>query len=64
MWDSMIENMKNAIYKQKRNRLDKSSSFLDVIYKIHFDCWTKNNTPHCLAYSLYSITNLTRIINY
>ena len=53
MWDFMIEKVKNVIYKHEGKRLNESSSFWDVIYRILIDRWIKNNTPlHCLAHSL------------
>ena len=53
MWDTMIEKVKLAIYKQERKRLRESSTFYDVVHKILVDRWTKNNTPlHCMAHSL------------
>jgi hypothetical protein len=52
-WDSMIEQVKSAIYKHEGKELSQHSSFYDVVYNILIDRWSKNNTPlHCMAYSL------------
>ena len=53
MWDSMIEQVKVAIFKKEGKDNEEFSSFNDVVYKILIDRWTKNYTPlHCLAHSL------------
>lgn len=53
MWDTMIEKVKNAIYKYEKIQPGDSSSFYDVVYAILVSRWNKNNTPlHCLAHSL------------
>ncbi|WOK92328.1 hypothetical protein Cni_G01019 [Canna indica] len=53
MWDSMIENVKAAIYRYEGKQLGESSSFYDVVHSILIERWTVNNTPlHCLAHSL------------
>jgi hypothetical protein len=52
-WDSMIEQVKLAIYKHENKELTQYSSFYDVVYNILIDRWTKSHTPlHCLAHSL------------
>ena len=54
-WDSMIEQVKEAIYKKEGKNLDEieSSSFFCVVHKILVECWTKNCTQlHCMAHSL------------
>ncbi|KAK2443827.1 hypothetical protein QL285_014899 [Trifolium repens] len=52
-WDSMIEQVKVAIYKHENKELTQYSSFYDVVYNILIDRWTKSHTPlHCLAHSL------------
>ncbi|XP_075636947.1 uncharacterized protein LOC142609238 [Castanea sativa] len=53
MWDSMIKNVKVAIYRHEGLEDDDYSSFWSVVYDILIDRWTKNCTPlHCLAHSL------------
>jgi hypothetical protein len=53
MWDSMIEKVKSAIYKNEKKKMEESSTFFDAVYNILIDRWTKNNTPlHCMAHSL------------
>ncbi|XP_054797659.1 putative transcriptional regulator tpeD [Prosopis cineraria] len=53
MWDSMIEQIKESIYKHERKSLSEYSSFYEVVYNIIIDRWTKSATPlHCLAHSL------------
>ena len=50
MWDSMIEKVRQVIYRHERNT---QSPFYDIVHKILMDCWTKSNTPlHCLTRSL------------
>ena len=52
MWDSMIEKVKDRIYRHERQP-DEESAFYDTIYAILYDRWLKSNTPlHCLAHSL------------
>ncbi|KAK9291948.1 hypothetical protein L1049_019900 [Liquidambar formosana] len=53
MWDSMIENVKMAIYQHEGKEENEESSFYSVVHAILIDRWTKNSTPlHCLAHSL------------
>ena len=53
MWDSMIEQVKEAIYKKEGKDLNESCSFFDKVYKILVERWTKNCTQlHCMAHSL------------
>ena len=53
MWNSMIENVKAAIYWHEGLEDDEYSSFWSVVYDILIDRWTKNCIPlHCLAHSL------------
>ncbi|PWA84533.1 hypothetical protein CTI12_AA157980 [Artemisia annua] len=53
MWDSMVEKVKIAIYKQEQKPLDSFSLFYDVVYEILMARWAKSSTPlHCLAHSL------------
>ena len=53
MWDSMIEKVRQVIYRQERKTENEQSSFYDVVHKILMDHWTKSSTPlHCLAHSL------------
>ena len=53
MWDSMIENVKSAIYRHERKEEHEESTFYVVVYNILVDRWTKSKTPlHCLAHSL------------
>ncbi|XP_058778863.1 uncharacterized protein LOC131652890 [Vicia villosa] len=52
-WDSMIEEVKLAIYKHEGKELNESSSFYQVVHDILINRWTKSYTPlHCLAHSL------------
>ncbi|GFZ11620.1 hypothetical protein Acr_23g0000050 [Actinidia rufa] len=52
MWDSMIEQVKAAIYRHEGKMHEEDSTF-GVIHQILVDRWNKNNTPlHCLTYSL------------
>ena len=53
MWDSMIEQVKAAIYRHEGKMHEEDSTFYGVIHQILVDRWNKNNTPlHCLAHSL------------
>lgn len=53
MWDSMIEQVKTAIYRHEGKNHQEDSTFYGVIHQILVDRWNKNNTPlHCLAHSL------------
>ncbi|XP_057778003.1 uncharacterized protein LOC130996708 [Salvia miltiorrhiza] len=53
MWDTMIEKVKQAIYKHERLQPEQTSNFYDVVHTILVSRWNKNNTPlHCLAHSL------------
>ncbi|CAN6182580.1 unnamed protein product, partial [Urochloa humidicola] len=53
MWDSMIENVKKAIYKHEEKEDGEESSFYNVVHSILVSRWAKGNTPlHCLAHSL------------
>ncbi|XP_074346948.1 uncharacterized protein LOC141685763 [Apium graveolens] len=55
MWDDMIENVKNIIYRHERKELNEDSTFHEVIYAILIDRWTKSSSPlHYLAHSLNS----------
>ena len=52
-WDSMIEQVKKAIYQHEGKELSERSSFYEVVHNILIDRWTKSYTPlHCLAHSL------------
>ena len=52
-WDSMIEKVKVAIYRQEGKNHDEHSHFFDVVYNIIVSRWTKSTSPiHCMAYSL------------
>ena len=53
MWDSMIEKVKHAIYREEKNEAYEEPIFYDVVYNILIARWTKSNTPlHCMAHSL------------
>uniref|UniRef100_A0A2N9EEB5 DUF659 domain-containing protein n=1 Tax=Fagus sylvatica TaxID=28930 RepID=A0A2N9EEB5_FAGSY len=53
MWDTMIEKVKEVIFRYEGVQENETSSFFNVIYDILIDRWTKNSTPlHCLAHSL------------
>jgi hypothetical protein len=53
MWDSMIENVKKAIYRFEGKQEDEDSDLYSVIHDILIARWTKGNNPlHCLAHSL------------
>lgn len=53
MWDTMIENVKTAVYSYKGKSQSDLSPFYDLIHKTLVDLWNKNNTElHCLAYCL------------
>ncbi|KAK9048277.1 hypothetical protein SSX86_032760 [Deinandra increscens subsp. villosa] len=53
MWDSMIEKVKDEIYKKERHLLSARSIFYDVVHEVLVARWAKNNTPlYCLAHSL------------
>ncbi|KAL5146480.1 hypothetical protein HKD37_06G016307 [Glycine soja] len=62
MWDSMIENVKNAIYQYERKEESEGSTFYEVVHSILIDRWTKSNTPlHCLAHSLNPSEDSNRV---
>ncbi|XP_045788744.1 uncharacterized protein LOC123883850 [Trifolium pratense] len=53
MWDSMIQDVRKAIYKHERKAEVEHSAFHDVVHSRLIARWTKSNTPlHCLAHSL------------
>jgi hypothetical protein len=53
MWDTMIENVRNAIYKHEGISPVEESTFHQVVHGILIERWTKSSTPlHCLAHSL------------
>jgi hypothetical protein len=53
MWDTMIEKVKEVIFRYEGVQENETSSFFNVIYDILIDRWTKNSTPlHCLAHFL------------
>ncbi|XP_020251893.1 uncharacterized protein LOC109829166 [Asparagus officinalis] len=53
MWDTMIEKVKQAIYRHEGKRDNEESPFYEVVHKILVDRWNKGNTPlQCLAHSL------------
>ena len=53
MWDSMIEKVKNIIYRHEGKEEYEHSPFYDIVNEILQSRWLKNNTPlHCLAHSL------------
>ncbi|XP_020247901.1 uncharacterized protein LOC109825460 [Asparagus officinalis] len=53
MWDTMIEKVKQAIYRHEGKRDNEESPFYEVVHKILVDQWNKGNTPlQCLAHSL------------
>ncbi|XP_058729605.1 uncharacterized protein LOC131601743 [Vicia villosa] len=53
MWDSMIEDVKKAIYTHEGISNAEISTFHQVVHAILIDRWTKSSTPlHCLAHSL------------
>ena len=53
MWDTMIENVKAAIYRHEGKQENEESIFYDVVHQILIERWAKSNTPlHCLAHSL------------
>nr|XP_011468503.1 PREDICTED: uncharacterized protein LOC101312950 [Fragaria vesca subsp. vesca] len=52
-WDSMMEQVKKAIYRKEMKQIYEKSSFWDAVHKILLSHWSKDNTPlHCLAHSL------------
>jgi hypothetical protein len=53
MWDTMIEKVKQAIYRHESRRDNEQSSFYEVVHKILVARWNKSNTPlQCLTHSL------------
>ncbi|XP_054793744.1 uncharacterized protein LOC129299303 [Prosopis cineraria] len=53
MWNSMIKEVKESIYKHEKKLLSQHSSFYEVVYGIIIDHWTKGCMPlHYLAHSL------------
>ncbi|XP_057490638.1 uncharacterized protein LOC130776428 [Actinidia eriantha] len=53
MWDSMIEQVKAAMYRHEGKMHEEDSTFYGVMHQILVDRWNKNNTPlHCLTHSL------------
>ena len=53
MWDSMIENVRKAIYRNEMKDELEESTFYNVVYEILTRRWTKSNTPlHCMAHAL------------
>ncbi|CAL9222157.1 unnamed protein product [Arabidopsis halleri] len=52
-WESMIQNVKKAIFKKERKQLDDDSVFWNAIHSVLTSRWSKSNTPlHCMAHSL------------
>ncbi|KAL1226374.1 hypothetical protein V5N11_020228 [Cardamine amara subsp. amara] len=52
-WESMIHEVKKAIFKRERKQLDDDSVFWNAIHSILTSRWSKSNTPlHCFAHSL------------
>ncbi|XP_021803930.1 uncharacterized protein LOC110748227, partial [Prunus avium] len=52
-WDSMIGDVKVAIYKKEGKQLYEDSEFFNAVNEVLLQRWTKSNTPlHCLAHSL------------
>ncbi|XP_024164308.1 uncharacterized protein LOC112171343 [Rosa chinensis] len=52
-WDSMIEQVKKAIYRKERKQPHEESPFWDAVYKVLMARWSKSNTSlNCLAHSL------------
>lgn len=52
-WDTMIEKVKVAIYRQEGKEHDEHSHFYKVVHNILVSRWTKSTSPlHCMAYSL------------
>ncbi len=45
MWDTMIEKVKEVIFRYESVQENETSSFFNVIYNILIDRWTKNSTP-------------------
>ncbi|KAK9270586.1 hypothetical protein L1049_026167 [Liquidambar formosana] len=63
MWDSMIENVKKAIYQHEGKEEYEESTFYSM-HAILVDWWNKNSTPfHCLAHSLNSRYNSEKWLN-
>ena len=53
MWDTMIEKVKNVIYRYEGKEAHEESTFYSAVRDILVSRWTKSNTPlHCLAHSL------------
>ncbi|XP_058766128.1 uncharacterized protein LOC131639665 [Vicia villosa] len=53
MWDSMIEEVRKAIYKYERKAENEQSTFHEIVHSILISRWTKSSRPlHCLAHSL------------
>ncbi|XP_020269797.1 uncharacterized protein LOC109845024 isoform X2 [Asparagus officinalis] len=53
MWDTMIEKVKQTIYRHESKRDNEESPFYEVVHKILVDRWNNSNTPlQCLAHSL------------
>jgi len=53
MWDTMIEKVKNVIYRYEGKEPHEESTFYSAVQDILVSRWTKSNTPlHCLAHSL------------
>ncbi|XP_062206164.1 uncharacterized protein LOC133908053 [Phragmites australis] len=53
MWDTMIEKVKDCIYRHEGKRHDEESVFYEIVHGILVARWAKSNTPlHCLAHSL------------
>lgn len=52
-WESMIQNVKRAIFKKERKQLNEDSVFWTAVHSILTSRWSKSNTPlHCMAHSL------------
>lgn len=52
-WESMIQNVKKAIFKKERKQLDEESVFWNAVNSVLTSRWSKSNTPlHCMAHSL------------
>lgn len=53
LWESMIQNVKRAIFKKERKQLNEDSVFWTAVHSILTSRWSKSNTPlHCMAHSL------------
>ena len=52
-WQSMIQNVKKAIFGKEKKRLGEESVFWNAVNSVLTSRWSKSNTPlHCMAHSL------------